>query len=561
MTAPITAAVPGEAERPGRIGGHAAGGKLGALALLLAALVSLPLLGLLAALLEPDTGAVLGHLLSTVLPRYALNSAALAIGVALGVALVGVSCAWLVAACEFPGRRLFEWALVLPLAMPAYVVAYAYADFLQFSGPVQSALREVTGWRAREYWFPDVRSLPGAIVLFVSVLFPYVYLPVRAAFLERSPNLVDAARLLGLRPVQAFVRVALPLARPALAAGVALALMEVLADFGVASYFALETFSVGIYKAWFGLGERAAAAQLSLALLALVLLVLWLERFSRRRARFGTGARSAPTPMRLRGGWAWAAWAVCALPVAIGFALPAAVLLRLALREAVEVDPARYVALVWNSITVAGLTAVVAVVAALMLAYAARLRPIAAVRAGVAVAGLGYAVPGAVMAVAILVPLAALDNALNSWAQAWLGVSTGLLLTGSIAALVYACAVRFLALALGNVEAGLSRITPGMDLAARSLGCGPGALLARVHAPLLVRSLLVAGLLVFVDTLKELPATLVLRPFNFDTLATQAHNLAKDERLGAAAIPSLTLVVAGLVPVLVASRAMRRGPR
>jgi iron(III) transport system permease protein len=535
-------------------------GKLGLLALLLAALVSLPLLGLLGALAEPGTGAVLGHLLSSVLPRYALNSAVLALGVALGVGVVGVACGWLVAACEFPGRRLFEWALVLPLAMPAYVVAYAYADFLQFSGPVQTWLREATGLRAREYWFPDVRSLPGAVVLFVSVLFPYVYLPVRAAFLERSPNLLDAARLLGLRPFAAFLRVALPLARPALAAGVALALMEVLADFGVASYFALETFSVGIYKAWFGFGERVAAAQLSLALLALVLLAGWLERFSRRRARFGTGARSAPAPLRLRRGRALAALAVCALPVLIGFVLPAAVLLQLAWREAVEVDAARYFALLWNSFTVAGLAALVSVGAALLLAYAARLHPAPAVRAAVAVAGSGYAVPGAVMAVAILVPLAALDNTVSSWAEEWFGARTGLLLTGSIAALVYACAVRFLALALSNVDAGLSRITPAMDSAARSLGCGPGALLARVHAPLLARSLLVAGLLVFVDTLKELPATLVLRPFNFDTLATQAHNLAKDERLAAAALPSLTLVVAGLLPVLIVSRSMRRGP-
>jgi iron(III) transport system permease protein len=535
-------------------------GKLGLLALALAALVSLPLLGLLGALVEAGTSAVLGHLLSTVLPRYAFNSAVLALGVALGVGAVGVACAWLVAACEFPGRRLFEWALVLPLAMPAYVVAYAYADFLQFSGPVQTWLREATGLRAREYWFPDVRSLPGAVVLFVSVLFPYVYLPVRAAFLERSPNLLNAARLLGLRPFAAFLRVALPLARPALAAGVALALMEVLADFGVASYFALETFSVGIYKAWFGFGERAAAAQLSLALLALVLLVLWLERFSRRRARFGTGARSAPAPLRLRRGRALAALAVCALPVLIGFVLPAAVLLQLAWREAVEVDAARYFALLWNSFTVAGLAALVSVGAALLLAYAARLHPAPAVRAAVAVAGSGYAVPGAVMAVAILVPLAALDNTVSSWAEEWFGARTGLLLTGSIAALVYACAVRFLALALSNVDAGLSRITPAMDSAARSLGCGPGALLARVHAPLLARSLLVAGLLVFVDTLKELPATLVLRPFNFDTLATQAHNLAKDERLAAAAVPSLTLVVAGLLPVLIVSRSMRRGP-
>jgi iron(III) transport system permease protein len=537
-------------------------GVTGWAALLVALLVAVPVLGLALSLLQPATAGVWSHLAQTVLPRYVANSLLLVVLVATGVAVLGTACAWAVAALEFPGRRWLEWALVLPLAMPAYVVAYAYTDLLQFSGPVQSALRELTGWRAREYWFPEIRSLPGAAVLFVLVLFPYVYLPVRAAFLERSPNLFDAARLAGMRPLQAFMRAVLPMARPALAAGVALAAMETLADYGTVSYFALETLTTGIFKAWFGLGERHAAAQLSLLLLGIVALVLWLERGSRGAARYqGSGTLAARRHV-LRGGRALLAASLCALPVMLGFLLPAAVLLQLVLQEGEGLDGARYLTLVLNSFQAAGIASVLCVGLALLLAYAARLHAASrSVRLAVRVAGLGYAVPGAVLAVAILVPLARLDNALDAFMQANAGVRTGLLLTGGIAALSYAYVVRFLALALSNVEAGLARITPSMDEAARSLGLGALQAARRVHVPMLARSLLIALLLVFVDTLKELPATLVLRPFDFDTLATQAYNLAKDERLGAAALPSLTIVAVGLLPVLLVSRALGKPPK
>jgi iron(III) transport system permease protein len=538
-------------------------GPLGWAALLVALLIGLPVLGLALSVAEPGTAGVWSHLAQTVLPRYVANSLLLVVLVAAGVAAIGTACAWAVAALEFPGRRWLEWALVLPLAMPAYVVAYAYTDLLQFSGPVQSALRELTGWRAREYWFPEIRSLPGAAFLFILVLFPYVYLPVRAAFLERQPSLFDAARLAGLTPARAFFRAVLPLARPALVAGVALAAMETLADYGAVSYFALETLTTGIFKAWFGLGERTAAAQLSTLLLAIVFAVLWLERASRGAARYqGSGTVSARRHA-LSGGRRWLVTALCTMPVVLGFLLPAVVLVRLALQDVEGVDLGRYAALVVNSFQAAGLAACCCVALALLLAYAARLRPLAPVRFSMRLAGLGYAVPGAVLAVAILVPLARLDNALDAFLQAHFGVKTGLLLTGSIAALAYAYVVRFLALALSNVEAGLTRITPSMDEAARSLGSGAWALARRIHVPMLGRSLLIALLLVFVDTLKELPATLVLRPFDFDTLATQAYNLAKDERLGAAALPSLTIVAVGLLPVLLVSRALgapRAGP-
>jgi iron(III) transport system permease protein len=529
---------------------------LGWAALLIALLIALPVLGLAPSLAEPQTAGVWAHLAQTVLPRYLGNSLVLVVVAAAGVAVLGTGCAWAVTALEFPGRRWLEWALVLPLAMPAYVVAYAYTDLLQFSGPLQGALREVTGWRARDYWFPEIRSLPGAAVLFVLVLFPYVYLPVRAAFLERSPNLFAAARLAGLTPVAAFFRAVLPMARPALAAGVALAAMETLADYGAVSYFALETLTTGIFKAWFAFGERAAAAQLSLLLLGIVLAVLWLERASRGAARYQGSGTVIARRHALSGATRWIVAALCALPAVLGFLLPAMVLLHLALREVENVDLQRYGALVSNSFQAAGLAACLCVALALLLAYAVRLRPLAPVRLSVRLAGLGYAVPGAVLAVAILVPLARLDNALDAFLETHAGIKSGLLLTGSIAALAYAYVVRFLALALSNIEAGLTRITPSMDEAARSLGSGGWSLARRVHVPMLARSLLIALLLVFVDTLKELPATLVMRPFDFDTLATQAYNLAKDERLGAAALPSLTIVAVGLLPVLLVSRAL-----
>jgi iron(III) transport system permease protein len=527
-------------------------------AVLVALVVALPLLGMALGVILAPSSESWTHLTQTVLPRYAWNSIQLALTVGAGTVLVGGGCAWLVATQAFPGRGLLQWALVLPLAMPAYVIAYAYTDLLQFSGPVQTGLRELSGWRARQYWFPEIRSLGGAAAMFILVLYPYVYLPARAAFAERSASLSEAARLLGLSPMHGFVRVALPLARPALAGGAALAVMEMLADYGAVSYFAVETFTTGVYKAWFGLNDRVAAAQLACTLLGVVLLFLWLERASRGRARYQSRGSSAAVHalQPLHGGRAWLATLCCTLPVVLGFLLPAAVLIALAWREPALPGTERFPLLAANSFGVAALAAAVTVVAALLLAYAQRLHPGPVVRLANRAAGLGYAVPGAVIAVAILIPLARFDNALDAFLQQHFGIRSGLLLTGTVAALVYAYVVRFLALALVNVEAGLSRISHSMEEAARSLGCGLGSTLARVHAPLLSRSLAVAALLVFVDALKELPATLALRPFDFDTLATRAYVLAKDERLAEAALPSLAIVLVGLLPVLLVSRTL-----
>jgi len=505
------------------------------------------------------------HLVETGLATYTLNSLGLILMVGVGVIAVGVGAAWLTALCEFPGRQWLQAALVLPLALPGYVIAYAYTDFLQFAGPVQSGLRDLVGvdgagWKAAGYWFPQVRTLPGAALMFVLVLYPYVYLPARAAFAVGGANLTEAARSLGLGPWAAFARVALPLARPAIAGGCALALMETLADYGAVAHFGVDTFTTGIYKAWFGLGDKGAAARLACLLLGFTLVLVSIERASRGRARFvTTSTRTAHAAFRFRGWRGMAAACAAALPVLLGFALPVAILLRLACREALVLEWGRFLTLVGNSLKVGLLAAAVAVAVALLIAYSARLDR--RMQGLGRVAALGYAVPGAVIAVGVLVPLAGFDNWLDALMRQTFGVSTGLLVTGSVAALVFAYVVRFLAVAMNNIEAGLARVTPSMDDAARAMGLGAGATLLRVHAPLIARSLFIAALLVFVDALKELPATLAVRPFNFDTLATHAHTLAKDERLGEAALPCLAIVLVSLAPVLLVSRALGRPQR
>jgi iron(III) transport system permease protein len=520
----------------------------------IALVLALPIVAVLWSLLEPS-GDAWRHLATTLLPRYIGNTAALLALVAAGVVTIGVTSAWLVASYRFPGVRVLEWALMLPLAMPAYVMAYAYTDWLQYTGPVQSMLRAATGWRAREYWFPEIRSLGGAAAVLALALYPYVYLIARTAFRDLSRSALESGRLAGLSAWGSFRRVGLPLARPALAAGTALALMETLADFGTVSYFGLEVFTTGIFKAWFSMGDATAAAQLSSVLLGFVAAVLLLERASRGRAAYHSPApgKRAP-PARLRGAAAALACAACAAPVVLGFLLPAGILARLALGDPEARWGARLFALVGNSFVIAGATAAVAVAVALILAYAARISKSRVATAASRVAGLGYAIPGAVIAVGVLVPLGRLDNWLAALIEAAFGVKPGLLLTGTLVALVYACLVRFLAIALQTTEAGLARVTPAMEDAARSLGASPAAALTRVHAPLVAPSLASAALLVFVDVMKELPATFALRPFNFDTLAIEAYNLAKDERLAQAAVPSLVIVLAGLAPLAALTR-------
>jgi iron(III) transport system permease protein len=506
--------------------------------------------------LAAGTGGTWAHLASTVLGEYVTTTLVLVAGVGLGTTLLGIAVAWAVTHLDFPGRRTLEWALVLPLAMPAYVLAYAWTDLLQVAGPVQTWLRELTGWRVRDYWFPDVRSLGGAVAMLVLVLYPYVYLLVRAAFLERGMAVLEAGRSLGLSPWRAFRRIALPIARPAVVAGVALALMEALADYGTVSYFGVQTFTTGIYRAWFSLGDRTAAAQLSMALLLFVVLVLAFERASRGRARYALDAtrRNPAEGHRLHGLRAAGALAGCSLPLLLGFVVPALALLDMALASEAEVSLGRLGELARHSVVLGGAAAAVAALVAVAVAYARRVEPSPVVRAAHGVAALGYAVPGSVIAVGTLIPLAFLDRGLAAAVQSATGVAPGLLLTGTIAALVYAIVVRTLAPALQTVDATLGRITPHMDDAARSLGLPPGEALRRVHLPLLRPGVLAAALLVFIDAMKELPATLVMRPFGFDTLATEAYRLASDERLAEAAVPSLAIVAVGVVPLVLLGR-------
>ena len=531
-----------------------------AVAVIVALLAGLPVASVGLNIFVGGTSATWSHLAQTVLPEYILNSLWLSLGVGIGVGTLGVTTAWLTAMHDFPGRRFFEWALVLPLAMPAYVMAYVYTDFLQFVGPLQTALRETFGWQHGDYWFPDIRSLPGAILMFVCVLYPYVYLLVRTAFLERASGMLEAARTLGMGPWRAFFAVSLPLARPAIVAGVALALMETLADYGTVAYFAVNTFTTGIYRAWFSLGDRVAAAQLAAMLLSFVLFLLMAERISRGRARYhNTTGRNRPMAgARLRGFAALLAFIGCLLPLLLGFVLPALLLLRMALAEGDAQFGERFLLLSRNSFLLAGVTAAIGVLLALLMAYGARLSKSSLASGLNRLVGLGYAVPGAVIAVGVLIPVTRLDNWLAGQWEQWFGSNPGLLLTGGIAALVYAYLVRFLAVALHTVESSLAKITPSMDDAARCLGLGQGETLRRVHAPLLRGSLLTAGLLVFVDVMKELPATLVMRPFNFDTLATQVYTLASDERLAEASTASLAIVAVGLLPLIALSRQISR---
>jgi iron(III) transport system permease protein len=504
------------------------------------------------------------HLAATVLPGFAANTALLALLVALGTAAVGTGAAWLVTMTRFPGVRLFEIALALPLAFPAYVLAYAYTSFLDHPGPVQTLLRDLTGWGPRDYWFPEVRSLPGAAVMLILVLYPYVYLLARAAFLQQSATAYLAARALGRGPWETFLRVSLPMARPAIAGGVLLAVMETIADFGTVAHFGVQTFATGIWRSWFALGDRAAAAQLAFCLLTVALILAVLERVQRGRARhFNTGKRfEVLAPARLTGWRAAGAVALCGIPVLLGFLGPAVMLSWMAVGSGQDLLSPRYLGLIRNSVLLAGVTAAVTVAAALVLRFNARLHPGAAGRGAVEIARVGYAVPGGVIAVGLLVPFAAFDNALDAFMRETFGVSTGLLVTGSIALVVFACAVRFAAAALGALDGGFAAVPPSIDWVARTLGAGPARLLARVHLPVIAPSVLTALLVVFVDVMKELPATLILRPFNFDTLAVQAFRLASDERLNGAAVPSLVIVGVGLLPVILVCRGLgRRGAR
>lgn len=524
-----------------------------------AAICLLPMLAVALAALTGGTETI-SHLLETVLPRYTLTTLHLVVLVACGTFAVGTGAAWLVTMTRFPGVRVLEVLLVLPLAFPAYVLAYAYTHVLDHPGIVQTTLRQMMGWGPRDYWFPEIRSTGGAAAMLVLVLYPYVYLLSRAAFLRQSGATFLAARTLGQTAWGAFWRVSLPLARPAVAGGVLLAVMETIADFGTVAYFGVQTFATGIYTSWFSLADRAGAAQLALCLLIFALLLAMLERVQRGKAQYHESAKPAQeaSPMELRGSKAAVAFVLCALPVVLGALLPAILLISMGFDSEQNLLSPRYLNFIRNSLTLASVAALVTVAAAIAVGFLMRLRKSPVIQTAAYIARLGYAVPGGVIAVGLVVPFAAFDNALDAFMRARFDYSTGLLITGSIWLLVAAYMVRFLAAALSAYEGGQAQVHGNMDAAARSLGHGPMQTLRRVHLPLLTPSLLTALLIVFVDVMKELPATLIMRPFNYDTLAVQAYRLASDERLEGAAVPSLVIVALGLLPVILICRQVRR---
>ncbi|NEQ81286.1 MAG: iron ABC transporter permease [Moorea sp. SIO2I5] len=521
----------------------------------IALLICAPVLFVLGSMFS-DSSEVWSHLVSTVLGSYIANSLWLILGVSSGVLILGVSTAWLVTMCRFWGSRVFEWALLLPLAAPAYLLAYTYTNMLDFFGPVQTWLRQLFGWTSvQDYWFPNVRSLWGAIAMLSLVLYPYVYLITRVAFLEQSVRTLEAARSLGCTPWRGFFTVALPLARPAIMAGLALALMETLSDFGTVEYFGVSTFTTGIYRTWLGMGERSAAAQLAACLLLFVIVLILLERWSRKQSRYYETGSSYQRikPFSLTGGRGILALLACLLPIALGFLAPAAFLLHMTIKNAEETLDDKFFQLATNSLLLAITTAAIAMVLALVMAYGQRLVPKLGMRLAVRTAAMGYAIPGSVIAVGVLMPLGQLDNTIDSWMRATFGISTGLLFSGTIIALVYAYLVRFLAISFNTVESSLGKIKPSLDDASRSLGYGPTLTLIKVHAPLMWGGLLTAAMLVFVDVMKELPATLIMRPFNFDTLAVRVYQYASDERLIQASAPALAIVLVGIIPVILLS--------
>lgn len=530
-------------------------------ALLVAGIVALPLLGVASSLLSWQ-GELWQHIAETQLSDIVGNTLILLVGVGFGTTVIGTGTAWLVTMCRFPGSRLMQWALLLPLVMPTYIIGYAYADLLAFAGPLQAALRAATGWAHGDYWFPDLGSASGVALLFTLVLYPYVYLAARSAFLGQSQALLEASRILGHGPWRTFLRVAVPLARPAIAAGVTLALLESLADFGTVQYYGVHTFTTAIYRTWYGMGNREGAAQISLILIAIAVLLILIERRSRGRARFhvASNLRYHAEPVTLAPVAATAAALACALPVLLGFLLPTFHLAQLALTSGVALGDRRFLGDATNSLTLAAAAAAIIVALALFLSYAARLVRRRGFSRVIEFASLGYAIPGAVIAVGVLLPLASADHGINWLTQSLFGLPSGLLLSGTAFALLIAYVVRFLAVGMASIVPGLAAIDPAMDASARVLGARPRQVLRYIHLPMLRGPALTAGVIAFVEVLKELPATLLIRPFNFDTLAVGVYRFASDERLAQAAVGAIVIVAVSLVPVILLSRAIAAPP-
>ncbi|MCF5907565.1 iron ABC transporter permease [Aeromonas veronii] len=523
-----------------------------------ALLLGLPVIALLFSAFSAE-GDLFLHLADTVLLDYLGNTLGLVVGVVLLSLLFGVPTAWLVAMCQVPGRRALQWALMLPMAMPSYIVAYVYTDLLDYSGPLQAGLRALFGWNSpADYWFPAIRSLGGAAWVLALVLFPYVYLLTRASFLEQSVSLIHSSRLLGCTPWQSFRRLSLPLARPAIMVAVSLVAMETLADFATVHFFAINTLTTAVYDTWLGYGSLATAAKLSCLMLLAVVLLIALERRSRSRQQVFQKSMGHEQPLcyPLKGIGRWLACLWCWGLVLAGFGLPFVILLDYGVRYFELSWTPEFVRFAGNSLAISALTALLAMGIALLLGFFRRLDGGIKSLLPLRIAAMGYAMPGTVLAIGVLVPLTALDFAINDLAE-WLGrQGPGLLLTGTITAIVFGYLVRFVAIAIGSVESSMGKISPSLDMAARSLGQGDGGMLRRVHLPLVRRGLFAGAMLVFIESMKELPAALLLRPFNFDTLATHVYQFVSDEMLERGALGAIVIVLVGLLPLIWVNRSL-----
>ena len=522
-------------------------------------LFSIPLAIVFGSLFFPEYE-VWEHLRATVLIDYIGNSFALLIGVGFFSLLIGVIPAWLVTMYRFPLSRQLEWALLLPMSVPAYIIAYTYTGALDVAGPLQVTLREITGWQYRDYWFPEVRSLGGAIAMLSLVLYPYIYLLARAAFIEQSVCVLEVSRTLGCNAFGGFRRVALPLARPAIMVGLSLVVMETLADYGTVQYFGVSTFTTGIFRTWFGLGNSLAAAQMSALLLVFVAVFLYLEKRSRKQARYHhTSSRySSLMQQRLTKGHGVIALIICAAPLSFGFIVPVSLLINWAIDTYLDVLGKDFYLLFFNSLFLAFITSMLAVGIALFMAYSNRNNQSLLNKIMVRLVSMGYAIPGTVIAVGVLIPFAWFDNSLDNFLIENFNISSGLLISGTVFILVFAYLVRFLAVSINTIEAALVKIKPVMDEVAKTTGMHAINIVRSIHMPMMRGSLLTASLLVFVDVLKELPATLILRPFNFNTLAVRTYELANEELLAEAAVPALAIVIVGIIPVIIISNSISR---
>lgn len=528
----------------------------------IALLVALPIISVVFLALLPEENAW-PHLINTVLPSYLKNTIILMVGVGMLSLLLGTGSAWLISMYNFPGKRWLSWGLLLPFAVPAYVIAYVYTDLLEFAGPIQSTLREYMGWTsARDYWFPSIRSMGGAIIMMSLVLYPYIYMLARAAFLEQSVSLYRVSRSLGTTPFGFFFRVSLPIARPALAVGLSLVLMETLNDFGTVDYFAVRTLTAGLYDTWLNMGNLGGAAQIAVLMVVVVVILISLERYSRRKQKqYHSRNQGDPIPTtQLRGMRGYFASFLILLPILLGFIIPFIILGKYAFDNFSKSWDAQFITYALNSFALATTAALITLILGIILTYTKRLNPKQSTNVLVGISSLGYAIPGAVLAIGIIIPFAAFDNLVDGWMRDYFNFSSGLILSGTAFAIIFSYSVRFLAVASGSVESSLSKVTPNMDMAARSLGHTQFQTLIKVHLPIIRKGALTGMLVVFVDCLKELPATLILRPFNFETLATQVYQFASDELIEQSALSALVIVLVGIIPIILLDKSINSKP-